>query len=294
MSERTYELKCTVAEAVGYLKRLYETAPNGEQRIRRALIRRPLPSYSRVQKVHALACSAFDQFPEPGTSNPLWDIVRWQPAQDDDCWCTKQPKVGDSLIDLDEVASRMVYDFGINRYSLCPTFSYSVISPGDVAWIKSLVAGREVVELGAGRGYWAWQLRQTGLTVHAYDPGTPGEDNDYFKTPGQFTRVLCRDHLAVDDHPDAALLMVWPGYGADWAWDALRRYRGDLVIYAGEEQYGCTADDDFYELLTKDWEWLATSDKHVTWWGIHCRLTAYVRKQRVVDAPEKRLAIEAW
>jgi len=264
--ERKYELRCTPAEAVALLKPLWESAgADRPLRIARHLIVEPLPWYSNMRKLFALAGSSFDQHTE-GQDNPLWEILRWMPAENDDCWCTKQPKLGLSMMDVRSDVREPLYRLGIERYSLCPEFSYSIISPGDVTWIKKLVRDATVVELGAGRGYWAWQLRQAGVKVQAYDPGTPGEDNEYFKTAGRFSHVFRRDHTAIDDYPDAVLMMVWPGYGAEWAADALKRYRGDMLIYAGESMGGCTADDEFYEVLERDWEWLSTSEKHVTWW----------------------------
>jgi len=261
------------------LKNLWEISGTGELRVAKHLLPDRIPWYSDVQKLSPLASSDHDQHTFGGATNPLWDIIRWMPAVDGDCWCTRHPKIGRSWIELRTDAYQRYVESGVERFAVCTEYAFSIISPGDVAWISQLVRGRPVVELGAGRGYWAWQLQQAGVTVHAYEPCRPGDDNTYFTFGEQFTNVVKRDHTAVDDHPDAALLMVWPGYGAPWAADALKRYRGDMVIYAGEGEGGCTADDEFYEVLKRDWEWLATSDKHVTWWGIHDHLQAYVRKQ---------------
>lgn len=293
MTDDIRQLHCDAAQAVELLKGLWELNSDGKLRIARHMLPDVIPWYSSAKSLFALAGSEFDQRVMGGTDNPLWEIVRWFPAKYDTCGCTRQPKIGAAWIDLRHDAYERLYHVGIERYALCTEYAFSIISPGDVAWISRLVAGRSVVELGAGRGYWAWQLEQAGLTVHAFEPRTPGVDNEYLKTSGQFTTVSRRDHTVVDEHPDSVLMMLWPGYNVDWAADALRRYRGDMLIYAGEGMGGCTADDDFYELLERDWKCLATSGQHVTWWGIHDALNAYVRKQRILDAPKERLAIEA-
>lgn len=160
---------------------------------------------------------------------------------------------------------------------LATRYAWSIISPGDVAWLVEQLNGRAVVEVGAGTGYWAWQLEQAGVDVAAYDPHPPADDNPYCKA-GTYTTVLRDDASAVKHHQDRALLMVWPPYGGEHARHALSVYEGDLLIYAGEGWGGCTADDGFYELLDAEWDEVSVAPQHVTWWGIHCRLAAYRRK----------------
>ena len=118
------------------------------------------------------------------------------------------------------------------------------------------------------------------MNVAAYDPHPPAEDNEYFTEPGTFTTVMRRDHTAVELHPDRVMLTVWPCYDQSYAAEALKAYRGDMVIYAGEDYGGCTANDEFFDILERDWVWLSSAPNHVTWWGIHCRLNAYVRKTK--------------
>jgi hypothetical protein len=168
-------------------------------------------------------------------------------------------------------------ELGASRERLAKHYAWSIITPGDVAWTAEQLDGRAVVEVGAGTGYWAWQLEQAGVDVAAYEPNPPGDDNGFCKG-GPYTTVLVDDASAVKHHQDRALLMVWPPYGGEHARYALSLYEGDLLIYAGEAWGGCTADDGFYELLEAEWEQVSVAPKHVTWWGIHCQLAAYTRK----------------
>lgn len=209
------------------------------------------------------------------TTNPLWDIVRWMPA--------KPPRFGPGRLEPQPVPlhcapdeMRRLANAGAGRHDLTSRYAWSIISPGDIAWITRILDGRSVVEIGAGTGYWAWQLEQAGVDMAAYDPNPPAADNTYCKH-GPYTTVLPDDASAAAKHPDRALLMVWPPYGGSHARHALSVYQGDLLIYAGEGPGGCTADDDFYSLLDAEWTELAVSPHHTTWWGIHCRLAAYQR-----------------
>lgn len=225
-----------------------------------------------------IAGSDQDQVTPDGVSNPLWDAVRWMPAEPDwhdGKWEPTYPYLAFSKetgVELDAI--------GADRRHLATRFAWSIISPGDVTWMVGQLAGREVVEIGAGTGYWAWQLEQAKVDVAAYDPYPPADDNTYCKA-GPYTTVLADDATAVKHHQDRALLMVWPPYGGEHARHALSLYEGDLLIYAGESWGGCTADDGFYELLEAEWDEVSVAPRHVTWWGIHCRLAAYVRKDGV-------------
>lgn len=222
-----------------------------------------------------IALTNQDQPITPGISNPLWEIVRWMPATP--AWLDSgrlEPELYPAGIgDLKHLDA-----LGIGRGKLSTRYAWSIITPGDVDWMVKILDGRPVVEIGAGSGYWAWQLQQAGVDVAAYDPHPVAPDNEYCKY-GPYTAVLPGGPEAVlSQHPDRALLMVWPPYGGAHAGEALRLYCGDLLIYAGEQWGGCTADDGFYELLDAEWAEVSESPAHVTWHGIHCSLKAYRRK----------------
>lgn len=216
-----------------------------------------------------------DQATPAGISNPYWEAVRWMPAEPDYHSGMLEPTY--PYLAFSKATGAELEESGATRQHLATHYAWSIISPGDVTWLVQQLNGRAVVEIGAGTGYWAWQLEQSGVDVAAYDPHPAGEDNSYCKA-GPYTTVLADDASAVKHHQDRALLMVWPPYGGEHARHALSLYEGDLLIYAGEGHGGCTADDGFFELLDEEWDEVSIAPQHVTWWGIHCRLVAYTRK----------------
>ncbi len=111
-----------------------------------------------------------------------------------------------------------------------------------------------IVEVGAGTGYWAALLKERGANVIAYDslPSETGR-NGYTLKRNSWTEVLPGTESAVAYHPDRALMLCWPPNKEDMAYRALRAYGGKNLIYIGEEFPGCTADDNFHELLKKQW-----------------------------------------
>ncbi|HEY8478966.1 MAG TPA: hypothetical protein VIL71_03955, partial [Spirillospora sp.] len=89
------------------------------------------------------------------SSNPYWDIV--EPC-------------------VHEHEGRRVVNGGRSQGSarlafaqilLQETYAYAIPSPQTIEWMKEVCADLPIVELGAGRGYWAAQLARSGATVEA-------------------------------------------------------------------------------------------------------------------------------
>jgi len=217
--------------------------------------------------------TVWDQVPPPGVQNPYWEIVRRMPTRADWYSAGRNPEgywIGDVQV------IRSAHDAGLDRSSLCARYAWSIPSPGSVAWIANLVGGRGVVEIGAGSGYWAWQLSQAGVDVVAYDPHPAGDGNEFAKH-GPYHPVRVGDQNAAAEHGGRVLMLCWPSYCADFAEQAVRAYPGDTLVYIGEGQGGCCADDGFFKLLDDEWDEIGSCPLHVTYSGIHCRLSAYAR-----------------
>jgi len=180
------------------------------------------------------------------------------------------------------------------RGDYCRRYTWAIPTREDVTWMVGQIAGRAVVEIGAGTGYWAWLLQQSGVHVRAYDKAPPGRvgSRNYYHSPRSDEHEILDDagvqHFPVKQGgvyyaglwPDAVLYLSWPPYSEAMAAEALAAYTGDFLIYCGEGQGGCTADDDFYDALDSDWDLVSTSEGHAQWWGIHDTLESYRRKAR--------------
>lgn len=210
-----------------------------------------------------MAGREYDQPVPEGVENPYWEIIRHTPLVRD--WRGRLEVYGYSQ------------ECMVSRHELVGRYSWSIPSPGDIAWISEQLSGRGLVEVGAGNGYWAWQFAQAHVDVVAYEPAVHA-DNKFVSTPEPYVPVRVGDASKAADHPDRALFMSWPDYGSPWAAEALTAYRGDLVFYVGEGSGGCCGDDSFFDLLEAEWVEIGDSPHHYAWYGIHCWLTAYRRK----------------
>lgn len=233
------------------------------------------PRFGSLPPRRALADGPGDQTAPEGVRNPFWEIVRRIPGEQD--FLGRGFEVNGYWINYSRDVMDRAHAAGLNREALCARYSWSIPSPGDIAWITQALDGRAVVEIGAGSGYWAWQLAQSGVDVAAYDPSPPGPGNR-FNQHRLYHPVAEGDHERAADRPDRALMLCWPTYGAQFAKQALHHYRGDTVVYVGEGEGGCCADGRFHRILRRDFDEVGYSPFHVNWFGIHCYLTAWRRK----------------
>lgn len=198
-----------------------------------------------------------------GMVNPYWSIVRWLPQS---TWSSP------------DVEGWTPPAFPANRDVLVFTYAFAIPSPGDIAFLAKHVAGGKVIELGAGTGYWAWQLTQAGVDTVAYD--SHGWADTGLLSDTQFHPVRLGSVEKIAEHPDRLLMLCWPDYDTPFAFDALRAYTGDRLIYIGEGWGGCTGDDDFGKALDEQWELVAASGSHINFGGIRSRIGVYQRAPR--------------
>ncbi|TDB87049.1 hypothetical protein [Actinomadura sp. 7K534] len=198
------------------------------------------------------------------SSNPYWDIV--EPLV---------TEVGDRRIVNGGQAEGSVR-LAFAQMLLQAAYAYAIPNPRTIEWVASFCAGLPIVELGAGRGYWAAQLAQAGLTVDAYDSNPPGKaDNpsfpgragqaDVWHPVGDLPEFAARVQSA-----DYALMLCWPpGWGETMSSEALTLYEdagGERLVYIGEPRGGKTGNDAFFDALSDRWRLDSVDPHFVSWW----------------------------
>jgi tetratricopeptide (TPR) repeat protein len=173
-----------------------------------------------------------------------------------------------------------------NRYGvrgvLVRKYSWAIPNEEALTTIRDL---GPIVEIGAGSGYWSAMLKARGADIKSFDIaplGTPDGVKNYYHGASDraWTEILPGDESTAALYPERTLMLSWPPYGEPVAYNALKNFKGDTLVYIGEGYSGCTGDDAFHELLEAEWE----STKYVDipqWDGIHDYLTVYKRKPKV-------------
>ena len=147
---------------------------------------------------------------------------------------------------------------------------YSWAIPTDTAIDAILGCSARVVEIGAGNGYWAHLLASRGADVRAYDNGSWNIHGDHF-----WHQVKRGGPGMLRHFPGAVVLICWPPYDDPLAYNVANRIRvGQLLVFIGEGEGGCTGDARFFGVLDDHFECLKTINIP-QWYGLHDRLWIY-------------------
>lgn len=182
------------------------------------------------------------------------------------------------------------------RETAVKRWSWTVTDPASVAFVAEHVNGHVPAAVGqfvgkrlldpmAGTGYWAYLLGQLGVDCLAYDEYPPRDSaaqNLWHPHAEQFVTVLPGDAVSVTQvygTKDRTLLLSWPPYETPHGYLALNAYRGDRLIYIGETEGGCCADDKFFAELNNNWtevDW----HRPVQYFGIHDVICVFDRNRK--------------
>jgi hypothetical protein len=166
-----------------------------------------------------------------GLRNPYLDFFRAMPPA-----CRRDPAVAPSAGEL------LSPEWLTLKAAIAGHFAWAV--PTEDA-IRTVVRhATQVVEVGAGSGYWAWMMRQAGIAVAAFDASPPAFT---------WSEVGLGDERVAMHYPDHMLFLCWPPWNSDMAYNALASHRGDRLVYVGEWMGG-SANARFFEHLVGGFE----------------------------------------
>jgi hypothetical protein len=177
------------------------------------------------------------------------------------------------------------YGFHPQQERLVQEYAFGI---PDEQSIRTLIKYGPIAEMGAGRGYW----KAVGDKL-MQDEDPDNFDPDFWKAydldpekflskfqPGkQWSNVLKGGSKILADYPDRTALFIWPPWGNSMAYEGLKAHSGaggEKVGYCGEE-YGCTADDKFHDLLNADYEKI-DEVFNPRYHALHDKLGIYKRK----------------
>lgn len=150
---------------------------------------------------------------------------------------------------------------------------YSFAIPDDIA-LQKLVEYSPVIEIGAGLGYWANLVNEMGGKAICYDD----DSWELSKMQKPYTKIHPMSKLNKDDFSVSSLFLCWPPM-EKMSEDYLKMYiknGGKTVIYVGEGWGGCTANDDFFEILENNFK-IKLRHKIPQWEGIRDDFCVYTK-----------------
>lgn len=150
------------------------------------------------------------------------------------------------------------------RKELVEEYSWAVPNE-DV--IKYCAEFDELLEIGAGSGYWAHLIEEAGGSVKATDI-SPESETYSTVTPIGWENMF-------DRIGEAAILMVWPPYDEGVAHGVVKQ-SPDHILYVGEQRGGCTASDEFFYVVEQEYGLVGKIDIP-SYAGIHDNFYHYAR-----------------
>lgn len=149
--------------------------------------------------------------------------------------------------------ARAYWRLGKEREAAVQRFAWAI---PNLSALQEIARHGSIIELGCGNGYWAWLLRKMGVDILACDPlaaGAPGSHRD--EGTSAWTEVFPAgpEILSNAAHRERTLFLCWPPPFSSMAADCLKLYQGDRLLYVGEEPGGCCGDEEFEELINRDW-----------------------------------------
>lgn len=146
-------------------------------------------------------------------------------------------------------------------------YGFVKVTDALVAALKPYCLG-VVVEVMAGTGHLAAALRAAGVELRATD--------DFSWHPGRWPQLhspIEREDAAVTARNADTVIMLWPYMDLNAHRVAQAMKPGAALIYCGEGQGGCTASNEFFELMegwSEDEKFdEAVNPHHHQWHGIH-------------------------
>ncbi len=213
---------------------------------------------------------------ESESGNPYWDII------------APFVSVKDGRRVVDGGRPRGCARLAYAQTILQAAYAYAIPSAETVRWIGEFAKGRRVLELGAGRGYWARLLDSAGIDVRAYDLEPPDSSSNasFPRVAGSVDVWHSVGNLAQfgdESLSDGVLLLCWPpGWGDPMASTALKKFEaggGRRLVYIGEPRGGKTGDEPFFERLEEAWTPDGADERFVSWWNLNDSARGWVRRE---------------
>ncbi len=163
-------------------------------------------------------------------------------------------------------------------------FGFFLISEDFLSTTSNFLKNKKVLEVGAGTGFLSYCLQKNEVNVTPIDLKIKKNLYGFEKT---YTNILEEEavkHLKKNNDYDT-IIMSWPNYQTKFAQDVLSNMNiGQTLIYIGEGYGGCTADDNFFDLLAEKCEiqTAITDDiqkNSYSWPCIHDKVEVYTIKK---------------
>jgi hypothetical protein len=136
-----------------------------------------------------------------------------------------------------------------------------------------------IVSVGSGHAYTEFIAKQQDVDIIATDI-CPSKENKWCKGEKLFMPVeQISAKKAIQKYPGRNVFLAWPPYDKPMGYEVAKAMKPErILIYIGESEGGCTADDKFYQYIAKSFNEIKTDVDIERWWGLHDYVQIYQKK----------------
>ena len=187
----------------------------------------------------------------------------------------------------------------MRRDVFCASFGYVLATAEVMERLVELFGTGRVLDAGSGSGYLAHELASHGVHMLAVDHADYSLPSELRQHGYAINKVYRQDVVgdAVERISSAfnAVLLTWPNYDSPFAFNVAKAMLpGQILVYEGEGNGGCNANNEFFELLTNTNEWTPLheasqrlNEVHCTFHGINDHWSIWLRNGLETIAPSE-------
>ena len=177
------------------------------------------------------------------------------------------------------------FEFSMKAFALrqiyIQNYGFLLVSKQLIKTLYKQLDNSKTLEVGAGSGFLASHL-QKKIFYDAIDE-FPIEHNTYgfISNYGYVQTIQAEKYLAKHVNDYQNILMSWPNYDTSFAYNILNLMQPKQTLYyCGEDKYGCTANDNFFDLLESKAVLNSQltdelNKNHYSWPGVHDSWSVY-------------------
>lgn len=170
------------------------------------------------------------------------------------------------------------------REKFVKQYGWSIITKEQLDFLAMFLRSKKVIDVAGGSGLITSELRRRRVDITLNDIAMSPTLCRYYRTSQIVPVDIAEDICKLDTSEYNAFIFSWPSYDEKWTSDALAKLKsGDIVVYLGEGEGGCTGDRKFHKMLSGLFIKLENiseklNDDHIQFGGIHDWWRIYIKK----------------
>ena len=145
------------------------------------------------------------------------------------------------------------------RHNVCMNISWALLDDNNLKSISEFVENDIVYDLGCGHAFWSDVLNKLyNVKVKCVDINHKYR-YDYVDLKAPYRKIKYVNYKSnmikcLKIWKPKCLMFIWPTYNDNWAYLYTKNVKPEKIIYIGESEFGCTADQKFHEYIGNNYQ----------------------------------------